>query len=487
MEHLNTERPVVYRDKWMSNYGSRRICEDTMLLVNAGADWCFLTEEEYRRLGSVSLPLGLYEKLERNRLIITGKNALSVIETYQKWNRKKYDWPDLHIIEITKACNLQCIYCHMSSSPSTEGRKDSSMTTETMRRTIDTVMTSPSENIHVEFQGGEVLLNFQAVELGVEYGKAKYEERGKKGELDFSIVSNLTLLTSEHCKFLKKHDVSVCTTIDGPQFIHDFQRKSVLGKGSFADVDNGIKTLRANGIRSFGVLSVITAKSVPYMAELVNMFLDIGLTDISFIFVNSLGRARTNWDEVGLDWEEEAAGYRKLLEVVMNYWKNGIYIGERKLLVSLEKLFSPSDTCFTDFRNPCGMVRGQIAYDYKGDIYTCDEGRSFPEFKISPAEIMDLKCVVDSDAADVLISKSLPNYEECGVCAYRSLCGLCPVQRLATEVVTEHSAENKSDNACMMAQLIFDYIFGSLAVNPGLLKSYYLYSIKDGISSDTKG
>lgn len=479
----STTRDIVYRDNWIPNYVARERLAGKVVLITPAGRWCSIDEKQYKLLKSVALPKDLFKSLESSGVITTEKNAQKNFTDYKVWNEGKYTWPDLHIVETTKACNLSCTYCHMSPLSLKDAKdQDFHLDEGRIERIIDTVLTSPKKDLHIEFQGGESLINFKALQAGVLYAKKQNSSLRLGKVLTFSVVTNLIALKKSQCEFFIQHDVSVCTTIDGPKFIHDNQRITTTGKGSFDKVCDGIKLLQSCGLSAPGVLSVITKNSSKYLPQLVEMFRDIGVKDLSFLFVHSMGAATCNWDKIGLSWEEEADSYISLLDYVLAMWREGVFIGERKILVTLEKLFSSRDTSFTDFRNPCGIARGQITYDSKGAIYTCDEGRSFPRFKINDGNEKDnndsirltIPDVVDTELVDGLLSESLPNYTECSTCAYRPMCGLCPVQMESAPVKNNSAYDN---HGCLMTQLVFDYCLEKIISDQDLIRSYYSYSL----------
>jgi radical SAM protein with 4Fe4S-binding SPASM domain len=480
-----SKRAIIYRDNWIPNYQMREGVDDNIILINPAARWCFVSQDEYKALQSIALPIELFNRLEQVGVITTNNNAEQNFNVYKHWNEKKYSWPSLHIIETTKACNLSCLYCHMSATSLKEAHNTGyHLSNQTMSSIVDKILSTPVSDLHIEFQGGESLLNFSVLRYGVLHAKERASEINHKGKITFSIVTNLTLLREQHCEFFAEHDISVCTTLDGPKFIHDANRITTEGKGSFDAVCKGIQLMDSCGLGTPAILTVVTAQSAEHIPELVHMFKDIGATDLSFIFVHSMGRGTTNWNDLGLNWELESKAYTSLLDSIFELWKDGIFVGERMLLIALEKLFGVRDTSFTDFRNPCGMARGQIAYDAHGAIYTCDEARSFPRFQISESDDMNssisqnivastIPDIVDTPQVDQLLSESLPNYKECEVCAYRPICGLCPVQR---ESVPQASSNAFDDHGCHFTQFIFDYCFKMLETESDLIRSYNAYN-----------
>lgn len=63
-----------------------------------------------------------------------------------------------------------------------------------------------------------------------------------------SIQSNGTLLSQAWCDFIKRHDIRIGLSIDGPAYLHDTHRKSRRGKGMHAAAMRGLQLLKDNGI-----------------------------------------------------------------------------------------------------------------------------------------------------------------------------------------------------------------------------------------------
>lgn len=63
-------------------------------------------------------------------------------------------------------------------------------------------------------------MNFEILKYIVEYTKSKETDK----EVDFSVVSNLMLLDEEKFEFLTEHQVSICTSLDGDEALHNQNR-----------------------------------------------------------------------------------------------------------------------------------------------------------------------------------------------------------------------------------------------------------------------
>lgn len=108
------------------------------------------------------------------------------------------DATSLHIFVLTNACNARCIYCQAQSTAS---HKKGLMSAETAKKAVNLAFQSPEPFLSIEFQGGEPLLNFDTLQVIVSEAEKKAAETRKK--VEFSLVSNLNLLTEEMVRFFR--------------------------------------------------------------------------------------------------------------------------------------------------------------------------------------------------------------------------------------------------------------------------------------------
>ena len=109
---------------------------------------------------------------------------------------------------------------------------DTDMSLETAKKVVDHAMQSSSPYINFEFQGGEATVNMPVVKFIVEYSREKNKDEKKK--LEHSLVTNMTYLTEETADWLIDNEVLVCTSLDGPAEVHDFNRTWKTGGGASA-------------------------------------------------------------------------------------------------------------------------------------------------------------------------------------------------------------------------------------------------------------
>ena len=90
-------------------------------------------------------------------------------------------------------------------------------------------MQSTSPYINFEFQGGEPTVNFPVIQFVVDYAREKNKYENKL--LDMSLVTNMTYMTKENADWLIENGVLICTSLDGPEEIHNWNR-AWMGKGN---------------------------------------------------------------------------------------------------------------------------------------------------------------------------------------------------------------------------------------------------------------
>ena len=83
---------------------------------------------------------------------------------------------------------------------------------------------------------------------------------------------------------------------------------------------------------------------------------------------------------------------------------------------------------WTPLRSPCGGVIGQLAYNYNGDIFTCDEGRMLAEtgdlsFKLGDVFHSTFSQIFESSVCKLVCTAScLESIPCCEQCVYSPYC-----------------------------------------------------------------
>jgi len=418
--------------KWgILPFNSERI-SGKYLVANVLGGWCILDKKEFCQFHSQGVKENgpLYKKLLRAGMLLTESSQDSLIGTYRNSNMNLFTGPYLHIAVVTERCNLRCRYCQ------TKKAKPSNMSIETASRVLEFFTASKAPRPILEIQGGEPLLNWNTIEfLAKNFSKMNTEYN----EAEMIMVTNLLLLDNKKLSFLIDHKVRICSSLDGPAFIHDKNRIFPNGSGTYREVVEKIdmvkKEYKKRGIKTVvGLLPTITKHSLSYHKEIVDEYLHLGQGSVAIRYANNLGKATGHWSKLGITAEEFCDFWSKAVDYIIELNKKGKKIFERTLYVMLNKILNKIDPRYVDMMNPCGAGRSVLTYAPSGSIYTCDEARMLNDdmFKIgdllkdSYEEVMDSSVLLDTCKASLL---ELWDYSS----PYKAWGGTCPVLNYAQQ------------------------------------------------------
>ena len=164
-------------------------------------------------------------------------------------------------IELTTRCNHKCIHCYNHWRKDSE--KDRTLSEEEVRKIIENLKDSEVPNLLIT--GGEPMLYPDLM--------IKTLELAKKAGLKCSLNSNLTLLTPDIAKELKRLKTGVLTSI--LSFDRNLHDSITTSKGSFDRLVEGIK--------------LIQKYEIPVGANMVVMRMNVDQVYETGKFVHSLG------------------------------------------------------------------------------------------------------------------------------------------------------------------------------------------------------
>ncbi|PLW80695.1 His-Xaa-Ser system radical SAM maturase HxsB [Candidatus Woesearchaeota archaeon] len=405
----------------IDNYRIRKIGDKYFLSTDDGSS-IILNISELKQIKKETVPDNLKKKL-LDKEIIT-KNISKKIDNLRKRNDFLFQGTSLHVIVLTKRCNMSCVYCHAGRE--NESKKELDMDLNTAKKTVDFIFQSPSNKITIEFQGGEPLLNWSVLKFIVEYAHELNDTIGK--DLQIDLVTNMGLMDEEKMDYLIEKNVGVCTSLDGPKELHDKNR--VHNKSNYEEVIYWIKKFNDEYIKrdidsQINALVTITKNSLKYSKEIIDEYAKLGLNMVHLRFLNNLGFAKSAWEKISYTPEEFIGFWNKSIDYIQI---NKINMIERGYNIIQAKLKNKKDPNYLEMRSPCGAVIGQLAYDYNGLIYTCDEARMLNEdlFHIGNVN-QEFAQVVTCDKACSIVNSSINDQFICDTCAYKPYCGVCPV------------------------------------------------------------
>jgi His-Xaa-Ser system radical SAM maturase HxsB len=412
------------------NYRSKKINNDKFFVTNDEGSYIVLNNKKFDDFQSENIKGKLYDQLEESGFIITKKNQEEIVKKTREKYKFLFQGTSLHIIVPTLRCNLKCIYCQSSSVDAHLTKYD--MNIETARKTVDFIFQTPSNFIVIEFQGGEPLLSFDIVKEITKYSR-EVNKKYKK-ELRILVVTNFNAIDEKKLNFLIKNKIDICTSLDGPKYVHDYNRPINKGTGSYDNVIKWLKRLKKEYKikkvkNNINALITVTKKTLDYPKAVVDEYVKLEFKALQLRPVSNLGCANSDWEKLGYTPEEYIKFWKKSMDYIIQLNKKGTKIQERMTVIMLRKILNINKgSDYLDLRSPCGAAIGQLVYNHDGSIYTCDEGRMVGNniFKIGTVNDK-FKDVITSNQTCAIVASSINDCHICDNCVYKPYCGLCPV------------------------------------------------------------
>lgn len=314
------------------------------------------------------------------------------------------------ILNVNTGCNLACTYCYKEDL--TTPAKGEKMDFPTARAAIDLLIEQAPgrDKINIVFFGGEPLTNMPLIRQVVDYAETRAEEVGKA--VDFSLTTNATLLTEELVAWFDAHRFGLTVSMDGPRAMHDMNRRSVGGQGTYDAVASKVRMLLSRyRSRPVGARVTLTAGVTDVLAIHDHLRNDLGFAEVGF------GPATSG----------PIAVFNLTAELMKAVFEDMKTLGWRYVDAAIrgENIgFSNMHQLLTDISQgmkkavPCGAGLGLLAVDRKGDLHLCHRfvGSNEPTYGNVTTGID-----VPKLAAFVEGAQDRSNFG-CSTCRIRSIC-----------------------------------------------------------------
>ncbi len=314
------------------------------------------------------------------------------------------------VLNVNTGCNLSCTYCYKEDldKPSAGKRMD----VETAVASVEMLLKeSPDEPVYtVVFFGGEPLSNRKLIEYMVDYCERRFAEAGKR--VEFVMTTNATLLTEEIVDYLNAHRFGLSVSIDGPKTVHDRNRITVGGQGTYDVVRRKADMLLSRyDSRPVGARVTLT-KGVTDIETIWNhLFNEMGFAEVGFAPVTS----------------GDVSAYNLSGEELIEVFANMKALGRKYLEAALEHRnigFSNLHQLLTDIHEghkkalPCGAGLKMLAVDHKGELNLCHRftGSSLPTFGNVHSGVKQV------ELNDFLSQRLDRTNTGCDTCRIRNLC-----------------------------------------------------------------
>ena len=464
-----------------------REVKGSFVVTNAQGDWVLLTAPEFKAFGEGTVERGtdLWDRLKVANLIRSEFDVPAAVARLKKRMKFLENGPNLHMLIVTLRCNETCVYCHASRADMEAVHTD--MSAEVAEKSIELALGSPSPFITIEFQGGEPLVNFKVVKHAIEYGQRRALEVGKS--IEFTMVSNLALMDEEKLSFLLDHKVQICTSIDGPEHLHDKQRK-LIASSAFKAAVHWINRINAAYIERgldpslyhVEALLTTTREALSRGREIVDTYKSLGCRALHLRPIDPFGFVEKTASRVEYPREEYLKFYRDTTDYIIELNKKGEQILERYAAIFLTKILNGEDPNFLDIRSPSGAGISAIAYNYDGLVFAGDEARMMHEtgddtFLLGRVgELTYEKMMTHPTVRALVLASNLNGRPDCVNCAYNPYCGVDAVHTYKTQ--GSISGRMRESTVSAVHKGIMDYLFEKLLENdPEVMEVFRRWTI----------
>jgi len=189
----------------------------------------------------------------------------------------------LLVVQPTPFCNIDCRYCYLP-----ERSNKAVISEETIANLFSQIFASGwlRYGLSVVWHAGEPMV------LPVDFYRRAFRLIDSLRPPDVPVThafqTNGTLIDDAWCAFFAEEGVNVGVSVDGPKRLHDINRRTRAGRGTFDKTIAGIRRLRARAV-PFHVISVLSAESLAAPREMFDFYVSEGIDRVCFNVEESEG------------------------------------------------------------------------------------------------------------------------------------------------------------------------------------------------------
>lgn len=361
------------------------------------------------------------------------------------------------VIHVTQRCNMGCTYCYERFSCSeiwkTKSAIDSDISNQVCDRLIELLINKDSpiqagEIININFFGGEPTLCPEEIDY---LASGISEAIDSNTKVIFGLQTNGFNISEEMFEIIKKHNIGIAVSIDGPKNVHDTYRKTLDGEGTFDGILSNIEKLR--GMYSRGEIpglvcqTVVTSKTLERysISDLLNFLERIGFSTVTLAPLRYDSRLSP---DIVPNSEIYENMFLEAVELMLNNLTQYVPILEitvlAMLMLKIARFNQPSVSPLI-----CPAGESLLSIMPNGDVYPCGASAGIDEFFMG--NILDSTFTPNQSVAMKFRELGKNNLSDCSDCKAKSFCtNICamryynPEKKDLSTICRKHQRMNDS-------------------------------------------
>lgn len=314
-----------------------------------------------------------------------------------------------YIVKISELCNLNCTYCYMYNLKDFSfARRPKRMSTGTRdnltKRIREHAARHGLKHVTIIMHGGEPLLVGKA--YFEEWATAVREGLGPDLKATLSAQTNGVLIDQEWTDLLRRLEINVGVSIDGPKALNDKYRVDRAGRGTFENALEGLRCFieDGDGPRPSGCVMSVASPEIS-AAEMWQFWINSGAKKFDFLLPHYTHDNPPPFDHevisrwmvelFDLWWDHddpdiEIRYFLNIINLILGSQWSMDYLGGKPLGLAVIE----SDGAVTGLDSLRACANGLIELGVNVNTHSLDEASAHPMYRICnhPGAFISKKC-----------------------------------------------------------------------------------------------
>lgn len=320
------------------------------------------------------------------------------------------------VINITDACNLDCIYCSRQCARKNAGKMSMSLIKNVLKKAADYSRLNHIK-MTLQFHGGEPLTEFNKILDSID--SLSQEEQGR---LKIRIQTNGTLITEEIVRECSKRNIEIGISLDGTKIENDLARKDISNEGTFDKIINALKLIKKYQ-KEVSCLTVVTNINIDNLDKILEFFNEIGITNVGFLPLYEEPTTRTINKKIAPNMKQLAESQKRLFDKWINLLKEDKY---KKLNISTFQILIwnllSSNSKTKKFRVNCGVGVNSLFVENDGTLWGCGAFSYVDELILGNIQEQTLSEIQRGHSYETFLKRTTSNVKGCKECPFQFIC-----------------------------------------------------------------